>query len=217
MNKIDGLRFLNTYFPDIALNGYVISDVSKAKDILDKFSYCDGCFWRIRTANPNGSEYALPMGTYYNDKEILEFVKINKAKNRDFQFILHRVNDRYLKPGYCGTLVVDNKSSTIIVDLQKFTEKRFLSMDTGMRPRDWNVCITFEYRFLNKFPIISNNDFSFNLQTWKYEIFKLFQVGVEIYDFYDNAKMIETTYTRFNMYDNNKIILNDHRGSLSFV
>lgn len=216
MKKIEGLKFLNYYFPGVALNGYAVSDVSKALDVLEKFTYADNNFWRIRTANPYGSEYALPMGTFHNDKAIIDFIGKMKLVNRDYQFILHRINDKYLNPNYCGTILVDNKTSNLIIDLQEFTAEKLLYMDKGMRPRDWNSCITFEYRFLNKFPIVSKHD-SFSSENWKHEIASLYQIGIKIYNLYEKVNKIGTTYTRFNLYNNNMIILNDHRSSLSFV
>lgn len=219
MNKIEGILFLKQLFPEITLNSFFVKDTSELTyEILKAKSQMKGNFWRVRGACFNNSELKLPMGTFYNEEDVLKFISKCKEENKDLFFILHSINNEYYYPEYSGSLVVynDSKNSDIVIELQRVTKELVNSMDGGERPRDWEVCIGFHYRYLLEEPQIINYK-NVNVNQIINSVQQIFHVGCKIFDEYEKKKWITASYTRFNLYDNGIIILNDHRSTESFV
>ena len=139
-------------------------------------------------------------------------------KNPKFEFVLHCIDNAYYYPEYSGTLAVYNDSEycDIIIELQRVTKELIDSMDSSkIRPRDWDICVGFRYRFLHKLPhVVFYQDI--DIRHLMYIINDLFMIGCEIFNSYERERNKTASYTRFNIYSNGSIILNDHRSLDSF-
>ena len=56
-----------------------------------------------------------------------------------------------------------------------------------------------------------------NMDNLKTAINTLYYIGTKIFDLYCQMNIYEPSYTRFNIYDDSSIILNDHRSQESFI
>lgn len=220
MNKIDGLKFLHEHFSKITLNSYFIENENDlSKETLVSIRTSSERFWRVRSACRYGTELALPMGTFYDEDALISFIHEQKMKNSKFEFVLHCIDNAYYYPEYSGTLAVYNDSEycDLIIELQKITKELIDSMDSSkIRPRDWGVCVAFHYRFLHKSPRVTFYK-DMDIHHIKYNINDLFVIGCEIFDSYERERNNTASYTRFNIYSNGSIILNDHRSLDSFI
>ena len=217
MKKVEGLKFLMDNFPQETVSTLFIDDVLD----LDKFdmSLNNGEFYRVRCANKNGSELKLPMISIYDFDTLKEYIKIQKQQNNDFNFIIHKVDNNYFYPNFCGTIAtyVNSNIPGIVIDIQRVTKEMIDLMDTSkVRPRDWEVCVSYKYDFMYKIPFVINYG-NVNLELLKEPINKAFYIGSYIYDWYVTNDIYEDSYTRFNIYKDCSIILNDHRSTESFI
>lgn len=218
MKKLEGLKFLQENFPNLTVDCLF---VDKPEDINneslnlgeERKQIC-----RIRGGNKYGSELNLPQATCKNADELKRFIKEQKEKNSNLEFVIHRVTQKYFEAPYVGTIAVCNNKNRpcMRIELQKVTKDLVNSIDTGKRPRDWETCLILEYEFLNKFPKIRKNK-DVNLESVKAAIMRLYQVGEKIFEIYDKKGQDIETYTRFNAYHSGEIILDDHRSSESFI
>ena len=219
MRKIEGLKFLQRYFPESTIDCTFVRDEQDVKKLMhDKSFDNEGKLLRVRGASKIGSELNLPMQTFTSLKDIRKFVKTQHKQNENLEFIIHRVAPDYFQVPYVGTLAVYNNkiSPSIRIELQKVTEELVASIDKGKRPRDWDSCLILDYEFLNKSPKILKNN-NVNINSLKEPIVKLYKIGEKIFSIYEKAGQEIETYTRFNIYDSGDILLDDHRSSDSFI
>lgn len=219
MKKIEGLFFLSNYFPRYAIDTSIVDNELTFNKLLKRVSLEQSQFWRVRCANPNGSELALPMGSFYCDNSAYQFIRDTKIAHPEYLFILHRINNNYYYPNFCGSLSVSTKDefSEIIIELQQVNKEMIDSMDAGIRPRDWEVSVSLKYVFLHPFPNEMNIKQNISIENIKCQIKNLFDIGVNIYNYYYEHGLFTNSYTRFNICKNGDIILNDHRSSESFI
>lgn len=219
MNKIDGLKLLEENFPDITLNSLFIDEIDgNALDNLKRIRNSPDKFWRVRSACRIGKELKLPMGSFYNEIDALQFIQYHKKRNSNLSFVLHCIDNDYYYPEFTGTLAVYNNDDfcSIVIELQKTPRELIDKMDSGIRPRDWPICVNYHYQFLHKRPIIKLFD-EVDMEFLKIPVNALFKIGCRIYGIYENRNWNTTSYTRFNIYRDGSIILNDHRTIESFI
>lgn len=218
MNKIEGLQFLENNFPEITINSFFVDRInSDTKKIMEAIRTSPDKFWRVRSACKIGNELKLPMGSFHNEVDAIEFIKYHQSKNGNLSFVLHCIDDTYYYPEFTGTLAVyNNETCSIVIELQKTPKELIDNMDLGIRPRDWPICINYQYEFLCKKPSIQIYD-SVNLEFLKQPVNHLYKIGCKIYDIYDKHSWKTTSYSRFNIYNDGSIIINDHRTSESFI
>ncbi len=217
MKKVEGLKFLINNFPQETVNTTFIDDVN---DLINRdMSLNDGEFYRVRCASKSGSELKLPMISIYDYDELIKYIIMQKKKNSDFTFIIHKVDNNYFYPEFCGTIAtyVSGNIPGLVIDIQKITKEMIDSMDTNkVRPRDWDICVSYKYDYMYKRPVV-NNYGNVNLELLKEPINKAYYIGDYTYDWYIDNNIIDDSYTRFNIYDNGSITLFDHRSTESFV
>lgn len=219
MRKLDGLRFLQENFPKLTVDCLFVDKQENLKDddlyTLDKLEQ----LWRVRTGSRTGSELSLPQGTFTRIKELRQFMKEQKARNENMEFVIHRVSPKYFSAPFVGTLIVRNNYNMpgIQIELQKVTQELVNSIDKGKRPRDWEVCLILDYDFLSRSPKIRKKDSNVNLEALKHSIAVIHEVGEQIFEMYDEKGEPIDTYTRFNIYDLGQVLLDDHRSIGSFV
>ncbi len=218
MRKIDGLRFLQEHFPRLTVDCIFVDKVENLdEEALYKKDQVDQ-IWRVRGASKIGSELNMPMGSFKDVKLLKQFMKEQKKRNSNMEFVIHSVSPEYFAAPFVGTLAVYNdfKNPGIRIELQKVTKELVESIDKGNRPRDWEVSLILDYDFRYKFPRIRKND-NIDLEKVKYPIAVIHEIGEEIFNFYDKKGQVIDTYTRFNIYDLGQVLLDDHRSSESFV
>lgn len=219
MNKIDGLKFIKYYFPEITINSYFVETIDvDTKAELMRIRNSSEKFWRVRSACKTGKELKLPMGSFYNETDAIDFITRQYKKNSNLSFVLHCVDNTYYYPEFTGTLAVynDDDFSAIVIELQKTPKELIDNMDFGIRPRDWPVCVNIQYQFLHKYPKVRIFD-EVNFELLKRPIGMLYNVGCQIYAIYEDKNWRTTSYTRFNIYKDGSIIMNDHRTIESFA
>ncbi len=218
MRKLEGLRFLQENFSDLTVDCLFVDKLENLKDEdLDMKNQADK-LWRVRAGREYGSELNLPQGTFKSKKEIRKFIKEQKQKDENMEFVIHRVSPKYFAAPFVGTLAVQNNKNlpNIRIELQKVTQELVDSIDKGKRPRDWEACLIMDYEFLNKFPKIRKKE-NVDLESLKYAIMVIHEVGEKIFEIYDKEGKDVETYTRFNIYDLGQVVLDDHRSSESFI
>ena len=197
MRKIDGLKFLQKNFPDLTVDCLFVDKVEN----LDESQLEKSKLWRVRGGRTIGSELNLPQGTFSDKKELKKFMKEQKQKDRNMEFVIHRVSPEYFSAPFVGTLAVYNKGDRpgIKIELQEVTRELVNSIDTGKRPRDWEASPNLNMDFL------------------KYPIVVIHEIGEQIFGLYENSNKEAETYTRFNIYDLGQVLLDDHRSKESFM
>lgn len=215
MRKIDGLKFLQKNFPNLTIDCLFVDKVEN----LDETQLEKSNMWRVRGGRTTGSELNLPQGTFTDKKELKRFMKEQQQKDRNMEFVIHRVSPKYFTAPFVGTLAVYNTGDkpSIKIELQEVTPELVASIDKGKRPRDWEACLILDYEFLNKFPKILKKSPNLNMNFLKYPIVVIHEVGEQIFELYEKEGQEVETYTRFNIYDFGQVLLDDHRSKESFM
>lgn len=215
MRKIDGLKFLQKNFPDLTVDCLFVDKVEN----LDEKELEKSKLWRVRGGRTIGSELNLPQGTFTDKSKLKEFMKEQKQKDENIEFVIHRVSPEYFTAPFVGTLAVYNKGNIpgIKIELQEVTKKLVDSIDKGKRPRDWEASLILDYEFLNKFPKVLKKSPNLNMNFLKYPIVVIHEIGEQIFDLYENSDEEAETYTRFNIYNLGQVLLDDHRTRDSFI
>ena len=92
MRKLEGLRFLQENFSDLTVDCLFVDKLENLKDEdLDIKDQSDQ-LWRVRAGNEYGSELNLPQGTFKSKKEIRKFIKEQKQKDANMEYIEYRQN-----------------------------------------------------------------------------------------------------------------------------
>ncbi len=219
MKKLEGLKFLQQKFPKLTVDCLFVDKVENlneealySKDKIEQL-------WRVRCGKSIGSELNLPQGTFTKAKELKKFMKEQKKKDSNMEFVIHSVSPEYFTAPFVGTLAVyNNKANPVIrIELQKVTKELVDAIDTGKRPRDWEVCLILDYDLLYKFPKIRKKDEDINLEDLEHAIAVIHEVGEQIFEFYDEKGEEIDTYTRFNIYSLGRVLFDDHRSASSFI
>ena len=215
MRKIDGLKFLQKNFPDLTVDCLFVDKVEN----LDESQLEKSKLWRVRGGRTIGSELNLPQGTFSDKNELKKFMKEQKQKDRNMEFVIHRVSPEYFSAPFVGTLAVYNKGDRpgIKIELQEVTKELVNSIDKGKRPRDWEASLILDYEFLSKAPKVLKKSSSLNMDFLKYPIVVIHEIGEQIFDLYEKNGQEAETYTRFNIYDLGQVLLDDHRSKESFM
>ena len=215
MRKIDGLKFLQKNFPDLTVDCLFVDKVEN----LDESELEESKLWRVRGGRTIGSELNLPQGTFSDKKELIKFMKEQKQKDRNMEFVIHRVSSKYFTAPFVGTLAVYNKSDRpgIKIELQEVTKELVKSIDKGKRPRDWEASLILDYEFLSKSPKVLKKKANLNMDFLKYPIVIIHEIGEQIFELYEKSGQEEETYTRFNIYDLGQVLFDDHRSRESFM
>lgn len=226
MRKIDGLKFLQKHFPDLTVDCLFVDKVEnldeselyqnwESKQISKKAEQ----IWRVRGGRKIGSELNLPQGTFKTPRELKKFMKEQKQRDSNMEFVIHRVSPEYFAAPFVGTLAVYNNCNKpgIRIELQQVTKELVDSIDKGKRPRDWEACLILDYEFLSKSPKILKKNAGLNMDFLKYPIVVIHEIGEEIFKLYEENGQEAETYTRFNIYNLGQVVLDDHRSKESFI
>ena len=215
MRKIDGLKFLQKNFPDLTVDCLFVDKVEN----LDESQLEKSKLWRVRGGRTIGSELNLPQGTFSDKNELKKFMKEQKQKDKNMEFVIHRVSSEYFSAPFVGTLAVYNKGDRpgIKIELQEVTKELVNSIDKGKRPRDWEASLILDYEFLSKAPKVLKKSSNLNMDFLKYPIVVIHEIGEQIFDLYEKNGQEAETYTRFNIYDLGQVLLDDHRSKESFM
>lgn len=219
MRKIDGLKFLQKHFPDMTVDCLFVDKVENLDEKLLYNKQQNDLLWRVRGARQIGSELNLPQGTFKTTREVKKFIKEQKQRDNNMEFVIHRVSPEYFAAPFVGTLAVYNNfnSPGIKIELQKVTKELVASIDKGKRPRDWEACLILDYEFLSKSPKVLRKLPDLNMDFLKYPIVAIHELGEEIFRIYEENGQEAETYTRFNIYNLGQVLLDDHRSKESFM
>ena len=226
MRKIDGLKFLQKHFPDLTVDCLFVDKIENL-DEKELYKSCENKqefnqteqIWRVRGGRRTGSELNLPQGTFNTPKELKKFMKEQKQRDNNMEFVIHRVSPEYFAAPFVGTLAVYNNCDRprIRIELQQVTKELVASIDKGKRPRDWEACLILDYEFLSKSPIILKKNAGLIMDFLKYPIVVIHEIGEEIFKLYEENGQEAETYTRFNIYNLGQVVLDDHRSRESFI
>ena len=226
MRKIDGLKFLQKNFPDLTVDCLFVDKIENL-DERELYQNCESKqkfnqaeqIWRVRGGKKVGSELNLPQGTFKTTKELKKFMKEQKQRDTNMEFVIHRVSPEYFTAPFVGTLAVYNNCNRpgIKIELQQVTKELVDSIDKGKRPRDWEACLILDYEFLSKSPKVLKKKSGLNMDFLKYPIVVIHEIGEEIFKLYEENGQEAETYTRFNIYNLGQVVLDDHRSSDSFI
>lgn len=219
MRKIDGLKFLQKHFPDMTVDCVFVDKVENLDEEVLYNKEQNDLLWRVRGARQTGSELNLPQGTFKTTREVKKFIKEQKQRDNNMQFVIHRVSPEYFAAPFVGTLAVYNNfnSPGIKIELQKVTKELVASIDKGKRPRDWEASLILDYEFLSKSPKVLRKSSDLNMNFLKYPIVAIHELGEEIFRIYEESGQEAETYTRFNIYNLGQVLLDDHRSKESFM
>lgn len=218
MKKVDGLKLLARNFPEITIDSSFIQNHKQLPALFRAYGEADrNSYWRIRCANPSGSEFGLPMGSFYSNETAEQFIKKIETDHPEYSYILHRINDDYYYPAYCGTLEVSSSPEfEVVIELQKVTREMIDNMDTGVRPRDWTSSVCLRQNVFQAEPQVAYSNRE-EVASMEGPLAGLYAVGVKLCVLYALCGIQTISYTRFNICKDGSIVLNDHRGSGSFM
>lgn len=219
MRKIDGLKFLQKHFPDKTVDCIFVDKVENLNEQALYNKEQNEQIWRVRGARKTGSELNLPQGTFNTTRQVKKFIKEQRQRDSNMEFVIHRVSPEYFAAPFVGTLAVYNnfRSPGIKIELQKVTKELVASIDKGKRPRDWEACLILDYEFLSKSPKVLRKSSDLNMNFLKYPIVAIHELGEEIFRIYEESGQEAETYTRFNIYKLGQVLLDDHRSKESFM
>lgn len=220
MKKLEGLKFLQQFFPEYTVDCvFVNSTQDLTDDILYNMSK-DNQIWRVRAGRKYGSELSLPQGSFRDPAKLREYLDVMLKSNPDMEFVIHRVSPEYFSALFVGTIACYNSYNKpgFRIELQRVTKELVNSIDSGgKRPRDWDACLILDYEYLSKAPKILKKDAGFDVSKFKESIMQLYEIGEEIFNYYDRKRIVDDTYTRFNIYNSGQVLLDDHRSASSFI
>lgn len=217
MRKLDGLKFLQKHFPDLTVDCLFVDKIENLDEQVLEKKEQNETIWRVRSGKKVGSELNLPQGSFKNVKQAQKFMKEQRIKDSNMEFVIHRVSQDYFTAPFVGTLAVYNNCNRpgIKIELQKVTKELVALIDKGKRPRDWEACLILDYEFLSKSPKILRKDTNLNMDFLKYPIVLIYELGEKIFELYGEQDI--ETYTRFNIYNLGQVVLDDHRSRESFI
>ena len=219
MRNIDGLKFLQKYFPDLTVDCLFVDKIENLNEQSLYLKNKNEQIWRVRGGRKSGSELNLPQGTFRTPQDLKQFIWEQKQKDSNMDFVIHRVSPEYFTAPFVGTLAVYNNCDRpgIKIELQQATKELVNSIDKGKRPRDWEACLILDYEFLSKSPTVLKRDPNVDINFLKYSIVAIHEVGEEIFALYEEKQEEAETYTRFNIYNLGQVVLDDHRSKESFI
>jgi hypothetical protein len=220
MRKIDGLKFLQKFFPDVCVDCVFVTE-NEPLDLCELEGHPSQLF-RVRSGRKNGSELGSPQRTCHSAKEVEHFIKEAWMSDKALEFVIHRVDQSFFAPDFVGTIALFEKvEPMMVIDLQTISKALVAEMDSGARPRDWNVVAMYTYPFCRLQPRVHLIDPSFQPASVKEPLLRLWRIGRKI----DSVKKslngqvvaaLPESVTRFNIYPNGTILLDDHRNVESF-
>ncbi|MDO8622263.1 MAG: hypothetical protein Q7R80_03465 [bacterium] len=220
MRKIEGLKFLQKFFPDECVDCVFVTE-NEPLDPHDLGSHAPQIF-RVRSGRKSGSELGSPQRTCRSTKEVERFIQEALASDTSLEFVIHRVDQSFFEPDFVGTIALFEKvEPMMVIDLQAVSKMLVAGMDSGTRPRDWKVVATYIYPFCRLQPRVHLVDPSFQSASVSGSLLRLWRIGREI----DGVKKplngqpvtaLQESVTRFNIYPNGTIMLDDHRNVASF-
>jgi hypothetical protein len=216
MRKIDGLKFLRSFFPEVC-----VDCVFMAGNEPLQFCYLNDHqpqMFRVRSGRACGSELNLPQKTCYSSDEVMEFMAKEKAADPFLEFVVHRVDTSYFDAIFVGTIaLLSDPEPHMSIDFQPIPEEFAVNFNADVRPRDWRVAATFTYPFLGRVPVVDLADRLFNVDSVKQPLHRLWHIGREIESLARSVSGGLGTVSRFNVYKDGSVLLDDHRCVSSFV
>jgi hypothetical protein len=220
MRKIDGLKFLQKFFPDVCVDCVFVTE-NEPLDLRELEKHPSQIF-RVRSGRKSGSELGSPQRTCYSTGEVERFIREAWASDKALEFVIHRVDQSFFTPDFVGTIALFEKiEPMMVIDLQTVSKTLVAGMDSGARPRDWKVVAMYTYPFCRWQPRVNIIDPSFQPASVSEPLLRLWRIGREI----DNVKKslndptitaLPESVTRFNIYPDGAILLDDHRNVESF-
>jgi len=219
MRKIEGLKFLQQFFPEVSVDCVFVEqdevlDIRMVRDHTDIF--------RVRCGSKIGSEMKLPQRTCGSVREIQDFILSEQARDGNSEFVIHRVNASYFSPIYVGTIALFSYPDPLmVIDYQAVTKKLVAGIDTGLRPRDWEIVASYDYQYQSGRPEIRYVSDIFHPESLKFSIYQLWRLGREIDDKRQAVDGYSTrsveSLIRFNIYQSGDVLLDDYRDVTSFA
>ncbi len=220
MRKIDGLKFLQRFFPDVCVDCVFVTE-NESLDLHELESHPPQIF-RVRSGRKYGSELGSPQRTCHSAKGVERFIKEVWASDKALEFVIHRVDQSFFTPDFVGTIALFEKvEPMMVIDLQAVSRTLVADMDSGARPRDWKLVAIYTYPFCRWQPGVHLVDPTFKSESVSEPLLRLWRIGREI----DSVKKslngravtaLPESVTRFNIYPNGVILLDDHRNVDSF-
>lgn len=219
MRKIGGLRFLLKFFPTVTVPCVFLQETKPEFDEnLSVLEEMTNCVFRVRTGSKTRSEMNLPQKTCATVDEVRSFVSAKSTDLNGLQFVIHPVERWYFDPVYIGSLALfDPTAPNMLIEFQSVNAVQVANLDKGLRPRDWPVCASFRYPNLQRMPSQHRSDDTFDSEGTKRPLEHLWRIGrkIDALRFRIDGKMIESV-TRFNIYRDGSVLLDDHRDVASF-
>lgn len=220
MRKIEGLRFLQKFFLTVCVDCMFVTRREPLNTRLLRDHVPQ--LFRIRSGRQSGSERGSPQRTCRSVAEVECFIEEVWKSDKAREFVIHRVNESFFEPDFVGTIALFEKTEpTMVIDLQAVSKTLVAGMDGGVRPRDWKVVTTYIFPFHQLRPIVHSVDPSFQSMHVNEPLIRLWRIGREIdsikktMEEHSGATLPESL-TRFNIYQDRTILLDDHRNVESF-
>ena len=160
MRKIEGLKFLQKFFPDVCVDCIFVTD-NEPFDLHELEKHHPQIF-RVRSGRKSGSELGSPQRTCRSSKEAERFIREMWESDKTLEFVIHRVDESFFAPDFVGTIALFEKvEPMMMIELQAVSKTLVAGMDSGARPRDWKVVAIFAYPFYRLQPRVSLIDPSF--------------------------------------------------------
>lgn len=125
MKKLDGLRFLQENFPRLTVDCVFVDKVENLDEkALIKKEEAEQ-IWRVRGGHKIGSELNMPQGSFKDIISLKKYMKEQKRKDENMEFVIHSVSPKYFAAPFVGTLAVYNNHQNpgMRIELQKVTKE----------------------------------------------------------------------------------------------
>jgi len=215
MNKIDGLKFLQKYFPEICVDCVFVGPNEDLN--IDLLKSHVGIF-RVRAGCKYGSELNLPRRTCYSISEVKQFIEQTRLQYNRIEFVIHRVTEDYFALIYETSIALfESPLPEMIIQIQGASQSLVAQMDVGVKARDWPVLAIYRFPYLGMLPDVTIFDHMFQRESFKTELYFLWNAGRKIDAIKQGLGMCYETVTLFNVYPGGKFIVDDHRSLDSFA
>lgn len=225
MRKIEGLKFLQKYFQSVCVDCvFVTKEKPLNINVLEEHS---AQLFFVRAARSKGLERGAPYKACRSANEVKDFIDAVHSADSAWDFVIHRVDKLYYEVVFIGTIALYEEAlPMMVIDFQVVPKHAMLALAEGKtivkRPRDWEVAATYMYRYHRLKPELSINDPLFSTGLMNGHLFQLWRIGRKIDSIkrllksQDSMALAESV-TRFNIYPNGVILLDDHRNLKAFV
>lgn len=219
MRKLEGLRFLQDWFPSQSVDCLYFGSARDLRD-YDGREATVTTVWHARTGRRIGSELQTPIRRCGSINELHIFGDEVFGAYTDAELVVHRVTESFYAPVYVGSIAVYHRPVPVAtIEFQAMLTWHGTE-DGAARPRDWSPVARYGFPFLSRLPASAEGPAVEAIgRSYRAALAELWDIANHLADRTSRRQdgRPDDTVTRFNVYRSGRVLLDDHRSVKSFV